>query len=316
MQGGSGNDVFIVSDQADVVDPGNGVDEVRTALAVYSVHQFIERAVYTGTGNWNVTGSTGLGSTGSNTIIGGDGQDTIHGGVGIFSGDDALYGGKGNDSLIGDFGFDWLDGGKGRDTMAGGADSDTYVVDNAADVIIENAGEGTDVVESKIDWTLGAHLEFLTLTGKRDRSGTGNDLDNVMTGNAGKNVLAGGIGNDTLRGLDAADTLTGGANADTFQFLALRDSGPQANSRDTITDFNAAEGDRIDLSALDAMASQAGDQAFVLDADNSFSEGEIRITLVGAGQYLVEANANADAGAEFSIMVFSATAPVAGDFIL
>ncbi len=73
LQGGGSNDVFIVSDQADVIDPGNGVDEVRTALVVYTVHQFVERAVFTGTGNWNVTGSTGLGGSGSNTIIGATG---------------------------------------------------------------------------------------------------------------------------------------------------------------------------------------------------------------------------------------------------
>lgn len=316
MTGGGGNDVFVVSEQADVIDSGGGIDEVRTDLAVYTVHQFVERAVYTGTGNWNVTGSTGLGGTGSNTIVGGNGRDTIHGGVGTFSGDDELYGGGSNDRLTGDFGFDWLDGGTGRDTMAGGADSDTYVVDNAGDRIIENAGEGTDVVESRISWTLGANLEFLTLTGKREINGTGNVLDNTLTGNARFNELDGGEGNDVLRGLGGKDFLIGGSGADRFEYLAFSDSGRLPVARDTIGDFSFEAGDRIDLSALDARASEAGDQAFVRDTGGGFVEGEYRVTQVFFAQYLVEVNADADALAELSILVFSPTDLVDAAFLL
>ena len=65
------------------------------------------------------------------------------------------YGGDGNDTITGNSaanqlsggrGADVLDGGAGADTMIGGIGNDTYVVDNAGDVVIENASEGTDTV--------------------------------------------------------------------------------------------------------------------------------------------------------------------------
>ena len=41
---------------------------------------------------------------------------------------------------------------------AAAAGNDTYVVDALADVLIENAGEGTDTVQSAVTFTLGSEL--------------------------------------------------------------------------------------------------------------------------------------------------------------
>lgn len=314
MEGGAGNDTFRVQEQADVITGNGGFDEVWTALSTYTVHQFISRAVYTGAGDWKCTGSTGLGSTGDNEIVGGTGNDTLNGGNGTFSGNDRLFGNEGNDRLIGGFGFDLLDGGQGDDTMTGGNDNDTYVVDSALDRIFEAAGGGTDTVQTARSYILGAELENLTLTGTAGSSGTGNALDNVLTGNAGANLLSGADGNDTLQGNAGADTLTGGLGADRFVFTALAQSPATPGAYDEITDFSTAQGDRIDLSALDPLPA-AGDQAFTLDLNGNFARGEIRLTQQGA-DLLVEINADADAAADLALLLRNTASLTAGDFVL
>ena len=128
------------------------------------------------------------------TLNGTANADTLTGG----SGNDTLNGYGGNDTLVGNAGNDVLDGGAGDDTMQGGAGDDTYVVDDAGDGVIENAGQGTDTVRTSIDYTLGAHVENLTLTGIFALTGIGNALDNVLRGNGAGSALHGLAGNDTL----------------------------------------------------------------------------------------------------------------------
>jgi Ca2+-binding RTX toxin-like protein len=119
--------------------------------------------------------------------------------------DDTLYGLAGNDILSGLTGNDLLDGGAGADIMLGGSGDDTYVVDNAGDVVIENANEGDDLVLSSISYTLTQNVENLTLIGTAIR-GTGNDADNHIVGNGAGNIIDGGAGNDVMEGGAGSDT--------------------------------------------------------------------------------------------------------------
>jgi Ca2+-binding RTX toxin-like protein len=211
----------VVDSALDVLIDSGGVDTVFTPLA-FTLAAGFENLTLTG-------GETvaGTGNSLANTITGNNAANT-------------LAGGGGNDSLVGLNGNDLLNGGVGADTMVGGLGADRYVVDNALDVVIENAGEGTDQVLASIAWTLGDNFENLQLTGTANLDGTGNDLVNRLAGNEGANLLRGLGGNDNLLGAGGADTLdggagrdalTGGAGADMFLF------GNPADGPDKVVDF-------------------------------------------------------------------------------
>jgi Ca2+-binding RTX toxin-like protein len=147
------------------------------------------------------TDSNGTGNSLNNILTGNSGHNT-------------LSGEAGNDVLIGGVGNDTLDGGAGTDNMAGGLGDDTYVRDVATDVVTEALNAGTDKVFASLNYTLGANVENLTLTGAAI-NGTGNALANVITGNSGNNLLSGLAGTDQLIGDDGNDTLLGGLGQDT-----------------------------------------------------------------------------------------------------
>ncbi|WP_022685541.1 M10 family metallopeptidase C-terminal domain-containing protein [Sphingomonas phyllosphaerae] len=242
MTGGAGDDLYVVDANGDlVVEAANGgTDTVRSGtdytLTANVENLYLIGAARTGTGN---TLDNGLyGTAGNDTLSGLAGNDVLKG----WAGDDRLFGGAGGDTLYGAEGNDRLDGGAGADRMQGDGGDDIYFVDDGGDQVIEfwqNGQGGIDSVYASVNWTLGAHLENLYMTGSAAVNGAGNALDNVVRGSAGDNVLRGGGGNDTIVGQGGSDMLWGDAGADTFVFGT-------GSGRDTIADFGS--GDTIDLS--------------------------------------------------------------------
>ena len=190
LVGGSGNDTYTVDSLSDVVvDASTVVTEIDTVLSSVSwtLGANIEKLTLIGTAAVNGTGNS-LGNT-----------------------------------LSGNAAANVLNGGAGADAMYGGAGNDTYHVDTLGDVVVDASTVVTeiDTVLSSVNWTLGANIEKLTLTGTANSFGTGNTLANTLVGNSGGNVLAGGTG---------ADTVTGGAGADIFVLS-------NTSGSDLITDF-------------------------------------------------------------------------------
>ena len=171
--------------------------------------------------------------------------------------EDDIISGKGkSDSIHALGGNDLIDGGAGQDAMYGDAGDDTYVVDNGGDTVTENAGEGSDTVQSSVNFTLGPDIENLTLTGSGNIKGTGNALANVIIGNSGNNVLVGD---------DGADALDGGAGDDTASYATSGEAVDVSLTTGTGTG-GAAQGDTltgieklIGSSLSDTLEGDAGD---------------------------------------------------------
>lgn len=195
LVGGGGNDLYYVDGSDTVVEADlGGTDTVESSVS-HTLAAFVENLDLV---SWAANG-TGNGL--DNIINGSDNSNSLDGAAG----DDTINGGIGNDSI---------DGGAGADRMAGGLDDDTYTVDDAGDLVVEGAGQGTDTVRTGLAYVLGANLENLMLTGAAAVNGTGNTLHNAMTGNSAANSLSGGTGDDTLNGNGGTDTLVGGAGND------------------------------------------------------------------------------------------------------
>jgi subtilisin family serine protease len=146
----------------------------------------------------------------------------------------------------------------------------------------------------------------------------GNDLllgfggNDTLSGLTGNDTLDGGAGNDLLISGAGRDVMTGGTGADLFRFTALADS-VVGTSRDLITAFSRAEGDRVDLAAIDANTRLSGNQAFAFIGDASF--GRIAGQLRFAGGVL-QADVNGDARADMEIAIQGVSTLLVVDFIL
>ncbi|WP_342242283.1 type I secretion C-terminal target domain-containing protein, partial [Inquilinus sp. OTU3971] len=120
-----------------------------------------------------------------------------------------------------------------------------------------------------------------TLAGIENVSGS-QSWDSII-GTTGANVLQGWNGNDILLGGRGADTLSGGAGADRFVYAGTIHSLTGAGA-DRITDFSHAQGDRIDLSQIDANTIAAGNQAFSFIGGGLYTgvAGQLRYSIVGS----------------------------------
>lgn len=241
LVGGLGDDIYVVDTTTDTIteNANGGTDTIQSSVTYTLASANVE--------NLTLTGSAAINGTG-------DGNNNV------------LIGNSGVNTLTGSGGNDTLDGGGGIDMLIGGTGNDTYIVDHVSDAITEYSNEGIDTVLSRTpnNYTLSDHIENLILDRADNMNGTGNGLDNTITGTAftntldgmdghdtlyglaGNDTLYGRDGNDTLNGGAGVDTLTGGNGADTFVFEAAS----AFSNVDTISDFNAGQGDVLKISDL------------------------------------------------------------------
>ena len=269
MVGGAGIDTYVVDAAGDVVieAENEGNDLVRASIN-YTLGNNVERLTLTGAAHLRGTG---------NALA------------------NVLQGNNGNNVL---------DGKAGADSMAGGLGDDTYIVDEIGDVAIEDAGAGTDTVQSSVTWRLRATFEKLILTGVADINATGNELTNVLTGNSGKNVLDGLVGADTMSGglgddiyivddagdrvnekaSEGIDTMRSsvaymlGANVENLILTGNAAINGKGNAENNVIIGNAADNFLDGRIGADTMEGGAGNDAYMVD-----NAGDLVLELAGGG---------------------------------
>jgi Ca2+-binding RTX toxin-like protein len=154
-----------------------------------------------------------------------------------------------------------------------------------------------------------AASETLTFDGRSETDGFFR-----LIGGAGNDLLRGGGGNDAFFGGLGADQLQGNGGADTFFYTQVNQSA--AAARDIILGF--AAGDKIDLSAIDAVAGGAND-AFTFIGFGAFTAaGQVRLVQEAGGEWQLQANVDADLGADMVIGISTAGGyvPIEADLVL
>ncbi len=249
------------------------------------------------------------GGVGNDNLTGTAGNDRLEG----LQGNDTLAAGAGSDTLEGGLGDDLLNGGAGGDVLDGGAGVDTASFVGASSAVTANLATGLGTQgDANGDSYVG--IENLVGSGFSDRL-TGDGGANRLEGAAGNDTIVGGGGNDTILGGAGRDSLTGGTGADRFVWNALSES--TAAATDRVVDFAWAQGDLLDLSAIDANLGLAGDQAFTLVAGNVFAgggQGSIRQSQSG-GDTRIEIDQGDGGAAEAVIILTGLHTLVNTDFV-
>ncbi len=263
MSGGAGNDHYFVDNTSDKVSEttssflnAGGIDTVFSTATTFTLGNYVDHLTL-------LAGATnGTGNGLANTLTGN-------------TADNILDGAAGNDILNGGDGNDILKGGVGSDTLIGGAGNDSYNVDSTLDKVWEttdgtatgtDAG-GIDTVSSTVSFTLGNHVERLTLTGTGAINGTGNELANTLTGNAGANVLNGGLGDDTL---------IGGAGNDSYRVDTASDVVTETAAGGTDTVFST-----VSLTGTSSLAANVENLTLTGTANINGTGNELANTLTG-----------------------------------
>jgi Ca2+-binding RTX toxin-like protein len=322
IAGFGGNDVLIGGAGADALSGGFGWDTASYSDSFEGVDVWLDVGwAFDGTAEGDTFHSIEnlYGSAFGDYLRGNDIANTLNG----WNGDDTLNGGLGADILIGGAGIDTAQYSGpvgvfvslGLNLGVGGeAAGDTYSgIENISatshrDVLWGDDGENGIWGHDGNDELKGYGGRDYLLAGAGDDDLYGMDGDDVLSGHTGVDTLVGGAGRDSM---------TGGSEADTFIWLSIHDTSTLVASADSIGDFNAAEGDLISLSGIDANKIAGGNQDFTFIGTAAFSgaPGELRYYHADGNTYLAM-QTGTEADVEGVIRLYGIHMPEASWFVL
>lgn len=228
-----------------------------------------------------------------------------------------ITGGSGDDHITGNAGTNKLRGGPGRDVLDGreGLDFAEYAEKtDSVHVKIAQNGESIVFVNGVPEDTL-RNIENII----------GGSGDDHIVGTGHYNLLFGGPGDDIIEGKGFVDALSGGAGADTYVYRTFQDSTPRHT--DLVADFDRSQGDKFDLSMMDANINKSGQQTLTFSGETA----QAHSLWYHCGNYTpfqgnnsggyytlhLYADVNGDRDADLAITVYSPASDfIATDFIL
>jgi Ca2+-binding RTX toxin-like protein len=298
----AGADTFVVNNASDsVTETNSGTVALVKSSANYTLGTHLEELILTGSSSLKGVGNSGTdtlsdgtgtaadtlvgeSSNGSDTFIVNNTNDTVS--EAHYSSNTALVESSVSFTLVsnvddltftgtaavkgtGNYATDILTSNTGADTLVGNSllGTDTFVVNNASDSVTENYGGSTALVDSSVNWTLGTHLEKLTLAGSGITGTLNNSTDTITDDSA-----------------SGGDTLTGGTGADDF---VLASAGVY-NSIDVLNNFSTSHSDKIDISTLMSAAGYHSGTSTLADfvqTVNSGSNSLLQIDTTGTGSH-------------------------------
>lgn len=122
----------------------------------------------------------------------------------------------------------------------------------------------------------------------------GGDGNDWLLSKDGFDSLLGDAGRDTIIGNGGGDNITGGSGRDLFIYRKFSDSPADFTHYDYVADFSHSDGDRFDLTAIDAIPG-GKNQKFTWIGTDEFSNrgGELRF-VTGGGMTYIQASGHGD----------------------
>ncbi|MAH85195.1 MAG: hypothetical protein CBB68_13185 [Rhodospirillaceae bacterium TMED8] len=247
ITGDAADNVFRGKGGDDIIDGGDGVDQLRMDRAPEGVEADLSAGTVTVDGyggSDTISNIENVRGSEFDDIISGDNEVNVLDGR---DGDDLLSGGAGNDTL---------DGGSGQDTADYSGDTAGITVTLENNTVVDGYGDTDTLID----------IEHIKGSDFSD-SLTGSDRADYLEGGDGADTIDGGLGHDVLIGGTGADTIAAGDGDDLIKYVSGADS-INGNSGNDEVSFDLVPSNNVVLDLSNNIATVGTDQISITGVEN------------------------------------------------